>query len=172
MEDREKFTPDFRDFRMRPFTPFFIYEPLLQQKGKHNGVLLPSESKYLGKAHTLSDHYIMYHCKEDHFMPHGRKVGYIQNVATAKSFDRAHLRGECYALSPRAIFNLDRYMRNEYEFFRFDKSIFLTDQESPYKNLVHPAIKAWIYIGNPEHWKKHKTEKTSWYKSGEKWFWQ
>jgi len=169
--DRKNYSPDFRDFRSREFIPFFIYEPLLQQKGKHNGILLPSESKYLGKAYTLSDHYVMYKCPEA--IPYQRRVAYVQNVKTAKSFDRAHVQGEAYALTPRALLNLDRYMHNEYDFYRFEKSVFLPQQESPFITKHTPAIKAWVYIGNPTYWNRFKLEKLSWLKDHvrEKWFW-
>lgn len=171
MWDRKQYTPDFHIFRERDYTPFFVYEPLLKQGGKHNGVLLPSESKYLGKAHTLNDHYIVKTARDS--IPYERSVAFIQDVKKARSFDKAHIRGECYALSPRAVLNLDRYMHNENEFFRFERSFFLSDQESPYKSLAFPSMKLWVYIGVPTYWSHFKLETHAWMKDHmkEKWFW-
>lgn len=136
---RGKYTPDFAKLRLFDNILVFVYDEL-KQNGDANKYL--KDSPFLGEARTSHNHFVMKSA------PRGPVV--FNNSKTEK---RGFVRGECYAVSPETLLDLDYVMSNQHVFRREEKYIFLMDQEYKTKNgQRRPSVKAWTYLGVPEFW--------------------
>ncbi len=135
-----------------------------------NYILLPKESKYLGKGYSMTGEYIVKETKEGI----KRTVVLKGTVKRPKDpLDGCHLYGEVYALTPVAILNLDRYLDNEYKYSREKRSFILRDQESPFKDNVSPMMMCQVHIGYADYWDSLDLWKKSVLQSSNlnKWIW-
>jgi len=160
LQERGRHTPDFNDLRRYEYIPVFIYDSELMQctKGKSNWLLGFHHSYYLGKAYTVTDKYIL------------KQAGDIKvrNVAFDSKLDatnpmshkaKNYIRGEVYALHPRSLLNVDYYLGNNRMFRREQRSFFMADQDSPFRDDAWPTFRCYIHMGIPEYWNNFKMEK-------------
>lgn len=140
--ERQKFTPDFKNFRMREDNLVFVYDEFKKQ-GLWNNYL--ADSKFLGEGRTAHNGYQM-----------KMTVGSVPwpVVMIHNPVNPGMIRGEVYAVLPETIQKLDKLNRNGEVFERRERTIMLLDQEYPSKKGVrHPTQKCWMYIGIPEFWR-------------------
>ena len=152
--DRGKYTPDFAKLRKYKFIPVFINHPQLLQKGSANDILLRSESQYLGKAYSATDGYELYELglgqpRDTIAVP--SDGGKAANKNNQNGLYGSYLWGEVYALTPRAVLNVDRFLKNTENIFRRQAQFFMTEQDSPFKDGARPSLKCAVYLGN-ENW--------------------
>jgi hypothetical protein len=154
---RQDYSPDFKDMRLYKYIPVFIYHKRLMKGGQDNSILLPTESKYLGEAYTCTDRYIIRVTDSSLFSAAFNSTEVYAN-ANAK-FNKNHVKGEVYALSPRALLNVDKFLENSFMFQREYRNIFLIDQESPIKSSFIPSLRTMMYIARESYWQHFSMNK-------------
>ena len=174
LEERGECSPDFDELKFYKYVPVFLYHRFLTKTGINNKDLLPDESKYLGQAYSCAG---LYQLKANH----DRSLTVAFNAApqivqapAAHSLIANHLLGEVYALTPRAILNVDKILDNGKIFQRFPRSFTLFEQQMPLKDKIqHPALKCFVYLGVEKYWEHQNMYKQAVAKdySIDKWHW-
>lgn len=138
LKRREKFTPDFKKLRLHEDILVFVYDDF-KMHGSANRVL--SESKYLGVAVSSHDNYVL------------KGHAYPTLVDAGRNTIRARIKGEVYAVPPETILMMDKQKFNGNLYRRVQRTFFLNNQTyKTKKGPKHPSVRAWVYIGVPEHW--------------------
>lgn len=148
--DRQKYTPDFKNIRMREDNLLFVYDEF-QRTGLYNYHL--KDAKYLGQGKTAYNQYQMKISQTTPIYP----VVFIHEVENP-----GYIRGEVFAVSPETIQVLDRLNRNGEVFERKEKAIICVDQAVPTKKgPKSPSVKCWMYVGLRPFWKDKKLANSS-----------
>lgn len=142
LKRREKYTPDFSLLKKFEYLPVFLYDEFRRYKEK-DFILKNLGAKYLGEGKTATNTFIMKNLEYP--------IVFHNNPS---SFLSGFIRGDVYALSPKAVLALDKYKLNGYAFKRESRNIQLIDQTAKIKSVdKSPILQCFMYIGDPVWWK-------------------
>ena len=130
---RKEISPDLRELRMTNEHLVFVYGTLM--KGHHNHYLV-EKSKYLGRARTFRDEYVMYTARA---FPVTAEVGKEAGE---------YVFGECYAVNNDTMMNLDHLENNGSMYTRKEIRVKLMDQHVDQNIRTSKLEKAWCYLGS------------------------
>ena len=172
LASRNTFTPDFPKLRLQNHILVFNYFKPFKIGGRFQPLLRPTESAYLGKAYTIMDNYVVKEAQNDSDI----RVCFKNDKVPPANFSplfRSHVKGELYALSPEALLNMDRIMKNNHHFYREEKYVVPTEQASVFKDDGGTTVRAFMYFGVEEFWENYPLVKARNLKDNDigKWMW-
>lgn len=141
--ERGKKTPDMYDLKFYKKIPFFAYGCDMTGGNDHD---LLKGAEYLGRAHTLTENFIM---RENRYFP-------IVSPVEVGYNGRGRIRGEMYNVSVEHIITLDNSNSNTKIFHRVRNRFILEDQ---YPDCLksfkdQKFLQGFMYIGDPQWWEK------------------
>jgi gamma-glutamylcyclotransferase (GGCT)/AIG2-like uncharacterized protein YtfP len=153
LKRRRFFSPDYKFYRYYRTQLLFVYDNLRYGGSDYTNYL--KDAKWLGKACTCTDNYVMETVVVTSKSGTRRKVPVVYPEAGATS---ANIHGDMFLVSPEHLLAIDDFMLNDGILDRQQQKFFLLDQESFKHKEIRTVfdkmmVSAHVYLTDFVTWK-------------------